>query len=123
MYLKKAMAQQCTFLSSLSDLDNDSDDGHSSSPSSDNEFERKREDKLIGLCFFTDSTHGDSCTMAVDFEVKASKGNLVAELDTMNDILMSQDKLVKRAAHERKEYKDKLKIALKELEAAKKCVV
>jgi hypothetical protein len=36
---------------------------------------------------------------------------------------MSQDKLLKHAARERKEYKDKLEIALKELEAAKKCVV
>jgi adenosyl cobinamide kinase/adenosyl cobinamide phosphate guanylyltransferase len=41
----------------------------------------------------------------------------------MNDTLMSQDKLLKCATRERKEYKDKLKVTLKELEAAKKCVV
>jgi hypothetical protein len=70
--------------------------------------------------------------MAVDAEVKASKdvvpingdtaevtpsvNNLVAELDIMNDTLMSQDKLLKRAARERKEFKDKLENVLKELE-------
>jgi hypothetical protein len=77
--------------------------------------------------------------MAVDAKVKASKNvvpidsdtievtpsvdNLVAELDLMNDILMSQDKLLKHAAHERKEFKNKLEIELDELEKAKKLVV
>ena len=41
----------------------------------------------------------------------------------MNDTLHSQDKLLKRAARERKEFKDKLEIALKELEEAKKLAV
>jgi hypothetical protein len=36
---------------------------------------------------------------------------------------MRQDKLLKRAACERKEFKDKLEITLKELEEAKKLVV
>ena len=131
-YLKKAKAQQSAFLVSLSDLDNDSNDGHSSSSSRDDESERKHEDKLTGLYFFTDSTHRGFCTMAIDSEVKASKyefpvndntskatpsvDNLVAELDIMNDTLMSQDKLLKHAARERKEYKDKLEIALSEFE-------
>ena len=77
--------------------------------------------------------------MAIDSEVKASMDkvpiddnasevtpsvdNLVAKFDIMNDTLMSQDKLLKHAARERKEYKDKLEIALKELEAAKKCAM
>ena len=37
--------------------------------------------------------------------------------------LFSQDKLLKRAARERKEFKDKLEITLKELEEAKKLAV
>ena len=37
--------------------------------------------------------------------------------------MLSQDKLLKRTAHERKEYKDKLEVALKELEFAKSVVV
>jgi len=41
----------------------------------------------------------------------------------MNNTLFSQDKLLKRAAHERKEFKDKLEIMLKELEEAKKLAV
>ena len=77
--------------------------------------------------------------MAVDAKVKASKDMvpvnndttevtpsidyLVAKLETMNDTLFSQDKLLKRAARERKEFKDKLEITLKELEEAKKHVV
>ena len=77
--------------------------------------------------------------MAVDAKVKTSKDmvhvdddttkvtpsidNLIAELDIMNDTLMSQDKLLKRATRERKEFKDKLEIALKELEEAKNHVV
>jgi hypothetical protein len=38
----------------------------------------------------------------------------------MNDTLFSQDKILNRAARERKEFKDKLEIALKVLEEAKK---
>jgi hypothetical protein len=56
-------------------------------------------------------------------EVTSSINNLVAELDIMTDTLVSQDKLLKRATRERKEFKDKLKIALKELEEAKKVAV
>ena len=57
------------------------------------------------------------------FEVTPSVVNLIVELDIMNDILISHDKLLKCAARERKEFKDKLEITLKELEEAKKHVV
>jgi hypothetical protein len=50
-------------------------------------------------------------------EVTPSVDDLIAELAIMNDTLISQDKLLKRATCERKEYKDKLEIALNELEA------
>jgi hypothetical protein len=56
-------------------------------------------------------------------EVKPSIDALIAELDVMTDALMSQDKLLKHAARERKEFKDKLVIMEKELEEAKKLVV
>jgi hypothetical protein len=56
-------------------------------------------------------------------EVTPSVDNLVAKLDIMNDTLMSQDKMLKRAARERKKFKNKLEIALKELKEAKKHVV
>ena len=136
MYLKKAKAQEQAFLTSLSDLDNDFDDDRTSSTLSDDESERKHEDKLTRLCFIAGSTHEGFCTMVVDAEVKTSKDeapidddtsevtpsidDLVVELETMNDTLFSQDKLLKRAARERKEFKDKLEITLKELEEAKK---
>jgi hypothetical protein len=70
------------------------------------------------LCFITSSTHGGFYTMAIDAEVKANKDmvlidddttevtpsvdNLVIELDIMTDTLVSQDKLLKCAARERK---------------------
>jgi hypothetical protein len=127
------------FLASLSDLDNDTDDDRSFSPSSDDESEKRREDKLIGLCFIAKYIHGGYCTMAVDEEVKPNKDvlpgdddstevkpsvdALIAELDIMTDTLMSQDKLLKRVARERKEFKDKLEIMEKEFEKAKKLVV
>jgi hypothetical protein len=116
-YFKKAKAQERAFLASVSDLDNDTDDDCSSS-SSDDESERKHEDKLTGLCFIAGSTHRGFYTMAIDAKVKANKDmvsidedtievtpsidNLVAKLDIMTDTLMSQDKLLKHAARERK---------------------
>jgi len=139
IYRKKAKAQERAFLASLSDLDNDSDDDRSSSPSSDDESERKMKEKLTCLCFIADSTHGGFYTMAIDEEVKASKdevsfeddtsevspsiNDLAAELDSMNVTLIIQDKLLKCATRERKEFKDKLDLALKELEVAKKCAM
>jgi hypothetical protein len=106
---------------------------------SDDKSKRKRENKLTRLCFIAGFTHKGFCTMAVDDKVKASKdvlpgddditevkptiNALVAELDIMTDTLVSQGKLLKGAACERKEFKDKLEITQKELEEAKKLVV
>lgn len=60
-YLEKAKIKERAFLASLSNLDHDSDDVVSSS--SDEETERRVEDKLNGLCFIPDAT-GGFCTMA-----------------------------------------------------------
>jgi hypothetical protein len=124
-YFKKAKAQEHAFLASLSDLDNDTDDDRSSSsPSSDDESEKRREDKLTRLCFIPKSIHGGYYTMVVDegvkhnkdmlpgdddsIEVKPTVDALIVELDIMTDTLISQDKLLKCAARERKKFKDKL---------------
>jgi hypothetical protein len=56
-------------------------------------------------------------------EVKPSVNALIVELDIMTDTLMSQNKLLKRATRERKEFKDKLEVVEKELEKAKKLVI
>jgi len=72
-YLKKAKAQEGAFLASLSDLDIDSGDDHASSSSSNEDPERKVEEKLDRLCFFVDSTHGGFCTMALGDEVESGK--------------------------------------------------
>ena len=82
MYLKKAKAQEHAFLASLSDLDNDSNDDRISSPMRDDEFERKREDKLTEICFIVGTTHGGFCTMAIDAEVKASKDEVPVDNNT-----------------------------------------
>jgi hypothetical protein len=103
-YFKKAKAQECAFLVSLSDLDNDTDDDRSSSSSND-EFKKRREDKLTGLCFIAKSIHGGYCTMAMDegvkpnkdvlpddddsTEVKSTVDALIVELDIMTDTLIS----------------------------------
>jgi hypothetical protein len=137
-YFKKAKAQERAFLASLSDLDNNTDDDRSSS-SSDDQSEKRREDKLTGLCFVAKSIHGGYYTMAVDEGVKLNKDMLpgtddstevkpiidalIIELDIMTDTLMSQDKLLKYVAHERKEFKDKVEVVEKELKEAKKLVV
>jgi len=46
----------------LSDIDIFDDDQPSAS---DKESERKVQEKMTGLCFFADSTHGGFCTMAL----------------------------------------------------------
>jgi hypothetical protein len=56
-------------------------------------------------------------------EVKPTVDALIAELDIMTDTLMSQDKLIKCAARESKEFKDKLEVVEKELEEAKKLAI
>jgi hypothetical protein len=66
-----------------------------------------------------DVLHGDDDST----EVKPTIDALIAKLDIMTDTLMSQDKLLKCAARERKEFKDKLEVMEKELKEAKKLVV
>jgi ribosome-binding ATPase YchF (GTP1/OBG family) len=56
-------------------------------------------------------------------EVKPIVDALIIEPDIITDTLMSQDKLLKHAARERKEFKDKLKVVENELKEAKKLVV
>ena len=49
------------------------------------------------------------------FEVSLLADELSADNEKLTAALFSQDKLLKRAAHDRKEYKDKLEVALREL--------
>jgi hypothetical protein len=65
-YLQKAMIKEHAFLASLSNLDHDSNDATSSS--SDEEIDRRVEDKLNRLCFLADTT-GGLCTMALGDDV------------------------------------------------------
>ena len=56
-------------------------------------------------------------------EVLSSIDKLTAEVDALSDALSCQGKLLKRGACERKEYKDKLEQALKDLLFTKSYVV
>jgi hypothetical protein len=108
-YLQKEKIKERAFLASLSDLDHDSDDVVSSS--SNEETERRVEDKLNELCFITD-TAGGFCTMALSedmvgtsddkdiaddttSEVLPSADDLDAEIEELNAVLASQDKLLR----------------------------
>ena len=120
-YLKKSKARDRAFLASLSDLDG-SEEGSSAASSDDDEPKKKVTDKLSGLCFYAE--HGGYCTMALEgevddddaSEVPPTLDSLSAELESMNETLMAQDKLVKRAGKERNEYKRKYTEVLAELE-------
>jgi hypothetical protein len=99
------MIKECTFLTSLSDIDHDFDE--SSSSSSDEEHEISDEDKLNGLCFLVD-TAGGLCTMALGedevggndkdidddstSEVSRSADDLVTEVDERTTTLAFWDK-------------------------------
>jgi hypothetical protein len=131
-YIKLKKVDKHAFLASISDHD-DLDDNYVSS--SDDESEKKR---LNGLFFFANAKHGGFCTMALDddgrhgedevcgdnssSEVSPTLDSVTTELDTLNDMLVSQDKLLKHAARERKEYKEKWKVALRDLEFARSTV-
>ena len=104
-YIKNAKAQQCAFPTSLSDLELDSSDNDSSS-SSDDKSKKKLQDKLNELCFLANSTKDRFCFMALGDEMVGGDDNdsdskvprfaveLVVELDTLNDTLRSQDRLL-----------------------------
>jgi hypothetical protein len=108
-YLQKAKIKERAFLASLSNLDHDSDDVISSS--SDEEIERRVEDKLNGLCFIADTTGGfysmalgeDAVNTSDDkdisgntnSEVLPSTDDLTIEIEELNAALASQDKLLR----------------------------
>jgi hypothetical protein len=130
--LKKAKIRACTFLASLSDIEADSKDHESCS--SDDESEKKIMEQLNRLCFVAESTHGGFCTMALGDEeigkdkapddecasqVSLSFNELSDEIDKLNAALANQDKLLRLAVRERKEYMAKLEVVLKELGIAK----
>jgi hypothetical protein len=136
-YRQKAKIKERAFLASLSDLDHDSDE--SASASSDEEVERHVEDKLNGLCFFAD-TAGGLCTMALGedavgtsndkdigddttSEVLPSADDLAAEVEELTTALASQDKLLRQAARDRREFRSKYESTLRELESARASVV
>lgn len=136
-YRQKAKIKERAFLASLSDLDHDSDE--SASASSDEEVERHVEDKLNGLCFFA-GTAGGLCTMALGedavgtsndkdigddttSEVLPFADDLAAEVEELTAALASQDKLLRQAARDRREFRSKYESTLRELESARASVV
>lgn len=82
--IHKAKLKECTFLTSLSDLDNDFD--HTSS-SSYNEVKNK----LNGLCFFANTTWG-LCTMALGEDAVSDNSNNIGD-DSKSEVSLSTDEL------------------------------
>jgi hypothetical protein len=136
-YLQKEKIKERAFLASLGDLDHDSDDVVSLS--SDEKTERQVDDKLNGLCFITDPA-GGLCTMALGEDavhanddkdigdntiskVLPSADDLVVEIEELNAALASQDKLLRQASRERREFRSKYESMLIEHESARASVV
>jgi hypothetical protein len=125
-YLQKAKIKECAFLASLSDLDHDSDDVVSSS--SGEETERRVADTAGGFCIMAlgedavdtsdDKDIGDDTTS----EVLPSADDLTAEIEELNIALASQDKLLRQAARNMREFRSKYESTLRELESARASV-
>lgn len=132
-YRKKAKAR--AFIASLSDVDSDTDD-HTDSSSSEEDDDRKAKKKdgknFNGLCFYSDKNRDGYCVMALnskkddkesdsdtETEVKSTPEQLALEVEELNDCLINQDKLLKKAAKERVELKAKLESALIEIDMLK----
>ncbi|PUZ60823.1 hypothetical protein GQ55_4G195000 [Panicum hallii var. hallii] len=73
----------------------------------DDDCKAKKDAKNInGLCFYTNENRGGYCVMALDTDEHKDNDSeleaeqLLLEVDDLNDCLLSQDKLIKRAARE-----------------------
>jgi hypothetical protein len=110
-YLHKAKIKEHAFITSLSNLDHDSNDATSSS--SDEVTDRQVEDKLNKLYFIVDII-GDLCTMALgddvvggddsSSEVSHSVDDLATEVEELTVAMASQDKLFRLTACERTKF-------------------
>jgi hypothetical protein len=120
-------------LASHSDIDHDSNDVVSSS--SDEETERRVEDKLNGLCFIADTAGGFyTMTLGEDAvgtgddkyigddttsKVLPFVDDLADGIEELNTALASQDKLLRKDARDRREFRSKYESTLRELESAR----
>jgi hypothetical protein len=105
---------------------------------SDDETERRVEDKLNRLCFIIDTTRG-LCTMALGDDAVGGDGqdinsgsasevshfadDLTVEVEELNAALANQGKLLRLAARARKESKFKYETTLMKLESIRASVV
>jgi hypothetical protein len=136
-YHQKAKIKERAFLASLSDLNHDFNDVISSS--SDEETKRQVKDKVNEMCFITD-TAGDLCNMALGedavdtsddkdisdnttSEVLPSADDLASKIEELNTTLACQDRLLRKAARERREFRSNYESTLMELESARPSVV
>jgi hypothetical protein len=135
-YYQKAKIKERAFLASINDLDHDFDE--SASSSRDEEFERHVEDNSMACASswtpwetstpwhlvravrtsYDKVTYKDSTS-----EVSHSANDLAAEVEELNVALASQDKMLRLATHERKEFKSIYESTLRELESARASVV
>lgn len=129
---KRKKAKACSFITSLSDVDSDDHDDSSSSEEDDDRKAKKKGSKNInGLCFYTNKKRGGYCVMAHDAiehkdddseskaEVSQTHEQLISEVNELNDCLLKQDNLIKKAARERSELKAELEKALEQIDILK----
>src|SRR5437764_3999933 len=135
---KKAKARA---FASPSDVDSESETSSDSSSSEEEDVGKRKKDSknFTGLCFYSKSkrARGEHCGNAIygdgetsdpepDSEVtdtSPTREQLVLEVDELNECLINQDKLIKRAARERNELKARLETALHEIEVFKSASV
>src|SRR5579883_3495707 len=119
-------------LASLSNVDSESSTSSESSSSDEEDVGKRKKDgkNFNGLCFYNKS-RPNYCVMAINAdgetsdpepdsevnELPPTPEQLVVELEDLKDCLFSQDKLIRKAAKERKELKAELETALNDLES------
>src|SRR5579859_5553351 len=125
-------------LASLSDINSESSTSSESSSSDEEDVGKRKKDgkNFNGLCFYTKS-HPNYCVMAIDAdgetsdpepdsevnELPPTREQLVEELEDLKDCLYNQDRVLKKAAKERKQLKAELETALHDLESLRSASV
>lgn len=115
MAKKAAKAASRVFAAALSDIDTSSREEDSFEEDELQAKNKKKAKDFIGLCFMADDHNDDSDPKLDPSEVLPSYDQLSIQVDTLNDALVSQDRLLKKAVRELKDLRPKYESASAEL--------
>lgn len=115
MAKKAAKAASRAFVAALSDIDTSSCEEDSSEEDEPQAKNKKKAKDFTGLCFMADDHNDDSDPELDPSEVLPSYDQLSIQVDTLNDALVSQDRLLKKAVRELKDLRPKYESASAEL--------